>query len=71
LQYAIAFASSAIRSDHVDAWRRVAAGRQLVFPQHTARALLERSDLLVGGRGDESRHRPVLCGIVLKVTADS
>ena len=39
--------------DHVDARRRIAAGRQLVLPQHPARVLLEGADLLVGGGRDE------------------
>ena len=48
--------------DHVEARRGVAAGGQLVLPQHASRALLERPDLLVRGRGDEDhpagrRHR--------------
>ena len=39
--------------DHVDARRGIAAGGQLMLPQHAARVLFERANLLVRRRGDE------------------
>ena len=41
--------------DHVHARRGVAAGGQLMLPEHAARVLLERADLLVGRRRDEDQ----------------